>query len=306
MEEKIRVLMVDDEEQFRETTKKILNRRGFETLIAGSAEEALDLLQEKPDVIILDIRMPGMDGHEALRQFKKRAKEIPVIMLTGHGGESSAKAALSEGAFDYLLKPCEMELLASKISEAGRASRGGNPLEEKKVSSAMIPLDEYERITPDVTVAEAIGILRDSFSGRFSTSRIMETGHHSILVMDEKEELLGIISIRDIIEGLMPEYLSAPKPSLAESIQYSVFFWKGLFTTRALETGKGPVTELMSSVPPSIDGDSNLMEATHMMVNENARRLAVFSQGKFSGVIREQDLLFEFYEIIRRKEGVGG
>ena len=65
---KIKVLMVDDEEQFRETTKKILNKKGFETILAGSGEEAIEKLSEEPDVVILDIRMPGMDGHETLKK----------------------------------------------------------------------------------------------------------------------------------------------------------------------------------------------------------------------------------------------
>lgn len=85
MSKKIKVLMVDDEKQFRATTKKILNKKGFETVLAGSGEEAIKKLQEHPDVVILDIKMPGMDGHQALKEIKKISPDLPIIMLTGHG-----------------------------------------------------------------------------------------------------------------------------------------------------------------------------------------------------------------------------
>ena len=138
MSETIKVLMVDDEEQFRETTKKLLKRRGFETLLAGSGEEAIDKLKENPDVVVLDIKMPGMDGHQALKEIKRHSPDLPVIMLTGHGARPSAREALVEGAFDYLSKPCDMDLLGSKISEAYRHGRRAEPPEEKNVAQIYI------------------------------------------------------------------------------------------------------------------------------------------------------------------------
>ena len=82
MDSIIKVLMIDDEEKFRLTTKKLLDRRRFNTIIAESAQKAIEKLSEKPDVVLLDIKMPGMDGHEALIQIKKHSPELPVIMLT--------------------------------------------------------------------------------------------------------------------------------------------------------------------------------------------------------------------------------
>ena len=118
MNEKIKVLMVDDEAQFRSTTKKILTRRGFETILAENGEEAIKKLRENPDVVILDVKMPGMDGHETLNEIKKLHPQLPVIMLTGHGSMPSAQEALISGAFDYLSKPCDIDLLANKITDA--------------------------------------------------------------------------------------------------------------------------------------------------------------------------------------------
>ncbi|MFH0729153.1 MAG: response regulator [Pseudomonadota bacterium] len=118
MDTSIKVLMVDDEERFRETTKKILEHEGFQVFLAGSGPEALAKLSENPDVVVLDIKMPGMDGHETLEKIKAQAPDLPVIMLTGHGARPSAQKALTKGAFEYLTKPCDIALLTSKIREA--------------------------------------------------------------------------------------------------------------------------------------------------------------------------------------------
>ncbi len=83
--------MVDDEERFRKTASMLLTKKGFDTTIAGSGEQALQILGETPfDVVVLDVQMTGMDGHEALSRIKKIAPETQVIMLTGFGTQDSA------------------------------------------------------------------------------------------------------------------------------------------------------------------------------------------------------------------------
>ena len=118
MGDKIKVLMVDDEEQFRSTTEKILQRKGFETVLAASGEEAISKLKEQPDVVILDIKMPGMDGIETLREIKKQFPLVEVIMLTGHGSTETAVEGMKLGAFDYLMKPADFSDLSTKLEGA--------------------------------------------------------------------------------------------------------------------------------------------------------------------------------------------
>ncbi len=298
MEKKIRVLMVDDEEQFRVTTSKILSRRGYETTMAGSGEEAIEILKKSPqDVIILDIKMPGMDGHEALAQIKKIDPNAEVIMLTGHGSLESAKESLRHGAFDYLAKPCDIDLLASKIRDAYLA-RSGEKREEKRAGDIMIPIEDYTTIDPDSTVKEGIKSLRESFERAVSTSRIMETGHRSIVVLDRDGKMVGILSIRDLIAGILPEYLSAPKPSMADSIVYSPMFWSGLFTSQVKVLSQKKIREVMSDAPPTVSEDTNLMELAYLMYKEEHRRVAVVREGKVVGIVREQELFFEMNKII--------
>jgi DNA-binding response OmpR family regulator len=300
MNERIRVLMVDDEKRFRATTKKLLGRRGFETILAENGEEALEKLKENPDVVILDIKMPGMDGHQVLREIKKRSPYLPIIMLTGHGALPSARESLVEGAYDYLTKPCDITILAGKIHEAfEHRIGGGRSPQEMKVNEVMIPLHEYTTIHRDQTVKEAMIKLKMSFLLKMATNRIMETGHRSLLVLDGKGEVQGILSITDLLKAIMPGYLSAAKPSTADSIQYSPMFWKGMFTSAIKGLIRARVEDIMSQATLSIEGESNLMEATHMMITQNVRRLVVVKSGKAVGVIREQDLFFEMERIQR-------
>jgi DNA-binding response OmpR family regulator len=299
MRDKIKVLMVDDEAQFRETTKKILNKKGFETILAENGEEALKKLDEKPDVIILDIKMPGMDGHAVLKKINQTHPATPVIMLTGHGALPSAKEALEEGAYDYLSKPCDADLLSLKIREAFQYKQKPDAHEEKRVLGVMVPLQEYTVIERNKTIADAINVLKASFTSQAATSRIMETGHRSILVKDAAENIIGVLAIIDLLELIMPAYLSAPKPSTADSIQYSPLFWRGMFTKAVKEIGTTIIEDVMSPVPLTIEGTASLMEAAYLMRTNKVRRLLVTLSGNPCGIIREQDLFFEMEKILR-------
>ncbi|MCK5541547.1 MAG: response regulator [Desulfobacula sp.] len=301
MTEQIKVLMVDDEKRFRDTTKKILMKKGFETILAETGEEALKMIVQNPDVVILDIKMPGIDGHEALARIKKLKPDLPVIMLTGHGDKPSAREALVEGAFDYLSKPCDIDLLAEKIKEAfHRANKlyKSSDHKERYVSSVMIPITEYSTINEKKTIQDAIDELKKSFVTKIATNQLMETGHRSILVRDTDNQIKGILTIRDLLEMAMPDYLSAPKPSLADSIEYSPMFWDKMFSTRIQEMKTKCIRDVMSPSPIPIDGGSNLMEAAYLMIYRNERRLLVKLLDKIVGVIREQDLFFEMEKIL--------
>lgn len=293
--------MVDDEKRFRDTTKKILSKKGFDTILAENGEDALEKIAQEPDVVILDIKMPGMDGHETLKKIKKMRPELPVIMLTGHGEKPSARQALVEGAFDYLAKPCDIDLLAEKIKEACHLTNkmsASSVQKENKILDVMIPFSEYTIINEEKTIQDAINALKDSFSAKLATSQLMETGHRSILVVDRNNQINGILTIRNLLEMLMPAYLSAGKPSLADSIEYSPMFWKGMFSTGIRDMKNKCISEVMSPSPISIDGNSNLMEAAYLMLQNNERRLLVKVSDKIVGVIREQDLFFEMEKIL--------
>jgi len=121
------VLLVDDEEAFVEAVARRLGKRAFRVVTATSGQQALDALEEggatRTDVVILDVKMPGMDGLETLTAIKRRHPLVEVVMLTGHATVESAIEGMKRGAFDYLMKPCEMDTLVAKVSEAGQKKR---------------------------------------------------------------------------------------------------------------------------------------------------------------------------------------
>ncbi len=117
--ELVRILVVDDEEDFLETLVNRLNRRGMSAQGALSGREALKMMEEKEfDVVVLDVRMPGMDGLEVLREVKNRWPFVEVILLTGHGSVESGIEGMRLGAFDYVMKPADLEVLLEKIHQA--------------------------------------------------------------------------------------------------------------------------------------------------------------------------------------------
>jgi DNA-binding NtrC family response regulator len=115
-----RVLLVDDEMPFIEALSKRLARRNFVVLTATSGPEALDKLKDisSIDVVVQDVKMPGMDGIDTLRVIKRDHPLVEVIMLTGHATVDSAIKGMKLEALDYLMKPCDMDILMKKVREA--------------------------------------------------------------------------------------------------------------------------------------------------------------------------------------------
>jgi DNA-binding NtrC family response regulator len=113
------VLFVDDEPDFLQTLLKRMRKRSVNASGVGSGEEALVHLAEFPaDVVVLDVRMPGMGGIETLRAIKKKTPLTEVVMLTGHASLEVAREGMENGAFDYLMKPVDIDDLLYKIQDA--------------------------------------------------------------------------------------------------------------------------------------------------------------------------------------------
>jgi DNA-binding NtrC family response regulator len=130
------IMLVDDEIPFVEAMTKRLTRRDLVVEQAFSGKDALEQLIDgsKAEVVILDVKMPGMDGIETLQAIKRKVPLVEVIMLTGHATVESAIEGMKMGAFDYLLKPCDMDHLITKVSEAAARKRQ----QEEKIINARI------------------------------------------------------------------------------------------------------------------------------------------------------------------------
>jgi len=122
--ESIRVLVVDDEVEFLDILVKRLRKRKLDVYGVTSGEAALEQLKERPvDIVVLDVRMQGMSGLDTLREIKKGYGLLEVIMLTGHANMEVAIEGMDAGAFDYLMKPIEIDELVYKIQDAGKRKR---------------------------------------------------------------------------------------------------------------------------------------------------------------------------------------
>jgi YesN/AraC family two-component response regulator len=131
------LLLVDDEERFLQTTSNLIKkqRQDFGVMTAPGGKECLDIIKESNiDVVILDVKMPGMDGVEVLREIKREKPLIEVIMLTGHSTTESAVEGMKLGAYDYLLKPCDIEILIDKVLLADKRKKDA----EERISQVRI------------------------------------------------------------------------------------------------------------------------------------------------------------------------
>ncbi len=115
----IKVLIIDDEVEFATTLAARLKLRNYSTQLATSGEEGLNSLEkEMPDVVVLDLKMPDLDGLEVLAQLKQINPAVETIILTGHGSFEAGMEGMNLGAFDYLMKPVDLNLLLEKIQKA--------------------------------------------------------------------------------------------------------------------------------------------------------------------------------------------
>jgi len=114
-----KILLVDDEEGYVSVLAKRLSKRNFQVKTALSGREAIRILRnESFDLAVLDLKMEDMDGIEVLKVFKAMEPQMPVIILTGHGSETAAREGMEYGAFDYLVKPCDLSELVVRIRQA--------------------------------------------------------------------------------------------------------------------------------------------------------------------------------------------
>jgi len=130
------VLLVDDEVPFVEAMSRRLKKRDVSIAAAFSGAEALDVLGQDSsiEVVVLDVKMPGMDGIETLAEIRKKFPLMEVIMLTGHATVETGIEGMKLGAFDYLMKPCDMDTLIEKVKEASTKKRKH---EEKIIEARM-------------------------------------------------------------------------------------------------------------------------------------------------------------------------
>lgn len=138
--QEFKVLMVDDEEDFVRTLAERMKMRDLDSDVALDGEQALQIVKDEvPDVMVLDLKMPGIDGMEVLRRVRKAYPQVQVIILTGHGSEKDETEARRLGAFAYLQKPVDIEKLVQTLKNAYKKK-----LEDSMVAAAFAEEGEFQ------------------------------------------------------------------------------------------------------------------------------------------------------------------
>ena len=154
-----KVLVIDDEPSIVDLFTDYLNGQGFDVISAGGGEEGLDRLRlDSPDIILLDMRMPGIDGLETLRRIRKVNLRVPVLMVSGNDDIAAAKEAIALGAFDYTLKPVDFNYLGRALD---------------KMLATTAPSTEPGLIQEALTTGSAHGLLYDLALEVFRTTRTL-------------------------------------------------------------------------------------------------------------------------------------
>lgn len=280
----IKLLLVDDEAEFRSATRQALSRRGFEVVEAENGAQAFELIPEtKPDLVILDLRMDGLSGIDTLEVIRETHPSLPVIILTGHGRLDDALSGIRLKIADFLQKPVDVEKLAARIRVllGGRKTKN---LEEGTIARLMVPVSSYLRVYDDEPVGAVVQAMRKTMLGSVPGS-VIDHGHRTVLVFGRDEQFRAAVRIGDLLKLVQPTFLESP---------YSSFF-TGMFLAQCKLLGSRTAGDLVyKSI--HIDIDAPLMEAVHLMVFNNLINLPVMRNGELAGVLRDKDLLLEIAE----------
>jgi DNA-binding response OmpR family regulator len=283
--EKIHLLLVDDEEDFREATSEALSRRGFNVRMAENGNRALELIETAlPDIVLLDLRMKEKDGIDTLTEIRQKYQDLPVIILTGHGELDAAMDSIRLKVVDFLQKPVDVEQLAVLIKK--RLRGGKRTLVERSISALMVPITSYRVVYEEQTIAEVMTVLKEAMFSSVE-GKIEERGHRSALVYDRKKNFVGCLCINDIFDMILPTFL--------KESPYSSYF-TGMFLAQCKLIGNQPIKKLIRK--EAIDVQAPLMEAVYLMATKRLINIPVINKGDIVGVLRDKDLFMEVADII--------
>jgi len=279
---RLKLLLVDDEDDFRRATSTALTRRGFDVTDAPDGMKALEAIShDRPDVVVLDLKMPGLSGIETLQKIRETEASLPVIILTGHGDLEAAMAGIKLEIVDFLQKPVDIDRLASHIRKLLDRNID-TTMRERTIAEIMAPPSRYPRIYIDQPVSDAIAILRETFY-RPTAEGVQPRQVRSALVFDRTERFLGFLRFIDILKLVLPKFL--------EDSPYTTYF-TGMFLAQVKLIGQRSIHDLMGELV-CVDVHEPILSAAHLMVHHRMINLPVMDKGKLIGVLRDRDIILE-------------
>ncbi len=277
---KVRLLIVDDEADFRRAVSQGLSRRGFEIREAASGEEGLAAINEKlPDIVLLDQKMPGLSGIDTLREIRKISDELPVIILTGHGNYDTALAGIRLDIVDFIQKPVDVDQLSERIHSL-LARDAKDLMREPIISELMAPPDLYPKVYTDELMNSVLKAISDAYR-----KPIADNSNYgqvrSALVYNRKEEFEGMIRFSDLLRLLIPDAL--------RDSPYASFF-TGMLLAQSKVFGTKTIESLVRK-QEVVDVETPLMEAVHLLVEHKLINIPVTRKGKLVGILRGRDII---------------
>ena len=278
-----RVLLADDEERFRTQMARLLEARSFRVMTAGDGRKALDIMEKHAfDAVVLDIRMPIMDGMAALAEIKTKTPSPAVIMLTGHASLETGIEAIRRGAFDYLIKPCGIEDLVAKLSVACRAQRiQRQPILWPRSLAGELILTAFRRVEDSDPLLEAFSILNH---------RLTRMAGETLFIVDHENRLVGHLSKQEIMARI---FRAGAPPEIT---------WEQLSANPQwlpdLSIGEVMRTDTIAAAP-----DEPLEKVVQIMIGNNYRTMPVIDENRHVlGVIRMKDLLVYMEDAATRSD----
>jgi CheY-like chemotaxis protein len=283
----LKLLLVDDEDDFRRATSQTLQRRGFSVTEAANGLQALEAARrERPDIVVLDLKMPGLSGIETLQRMREIEADLPVIILTGHGDFESAVAGIKLSIVDFLQKPVDVDELAGRIRallERGAAT----PLNEPTIAELMVPASGYPRLYVDEPVTKALSVLRAAFV-KPAMEGSAPVHVRSALVYNRGEELVGIIRFTDLLKLVLPPFL--------EASEYATYF-TGMFLAQCKVVSNRSMSDIIEDLV-TVDVHAPIMEAIHLMARHHIVNIPVVRDKRVVGILRERDIILQIARIV--------
>ncbi len=285
------ILLVDDEDDFRQSAAQALQRRGFTVQEAPDGIKGLEEIERRaPDIVVLDLKMPGPGGIETLQKIRKIAPRLPVIILTGHGSFSDAVAGIELEITEFLQKPVDVGKLGEHIRDILRQPFQQRVIQEKTIQELMVEPSLYPSVKEDNSVVEAFHAFNSLFSNHDDET---SPRLRSALVTDEAGRFKGMLRFHDLLQVILPPFL--------EDSPWTSYF-TGMFLAQCKLIGNRKVRDLLDDTV-SVSVDAPLMEAVHLMAANHVVNLPVMKGDELVGILRERSVIQEILACLPKHMG---
>lgn len=273
MASRIRVLVVDDEVALAENIARLLIARQFDTELAFNGTQALEAVRDRAaafGVVLLDVKMPDLDGIQVLRRLKEMAPELQVIMLTGHATVEIGVEAIRSGAFDYLIKPCNIEDLTEKLRSAADLKQiRKHPILWPRTIIGEVIMYSFQRLLSGESLRRAWEV--------FNSDRRKMAGE-TLFIVDHEDALKGIISQQALVDAARAAH---PEKNIR---------WEGL-REHPEWLPDFSIGDVMRPPVAAAQPEMSLLAAARTMIENNIHSMPVLDGDKLTGIVRLRDIL---------------